>query len=112
MKQTCIASVNTDYCTQGHEVDAPVVLEVLVFENSFCTLNQRSVIEAELFSSVMETSDTAFIFMNNKSMAQTTVVDSVLQFYKSLFGVSRVWFLSIINKMPIYILKLLSPLVC
>lgn len=84
-----------------------------MFENSFCTLNQRSVIEAELFSSVMQTSDTAFIFMNNnKSTAQTTVVDSVLQFYKSLFGVSRVWFLSIINKMPIYILKLLSPLVC
>lgn len=64
-----------------------------------------------LFSSVMQTNDIAFIFMNNKSAAQTTVVDSVLQFYKSLFVVSRVWFLSFINKMPKYFLKFLSPLV-
>lgn len=93
MKQTCIASVNTDYCTQRHEVDAPVVLEVLVFENSFCTLNQRSVIEVELFSSVVQTSDTAFFFMNNnKSTAQTTVVDSVLQFYKRLKSLVSVYY--------------------
>lgn len=59
------------------------------------------------FLSVMQTNDIAFILMiNSKSTTQTTVVDSVLPFYKRLFVVSRVWFLSIINKRPKYLLKI------